>query len=165
MNKHYLYLVLIFILTSHTANSAAYSTTVQHIDFRTILGLTGSCFLDPATSNIIAISGGLCPSSQIKKGRVAIHHIYADPNDVIRIKVKSESIPANNLLYTPAGFYTVSGFPDTPINPDSYTDIDTGPSGIITITIGGTLSTSAAQANSYTFYYIVREAIEWNVLP
>ena len=163
MNKRYFYVLLIFV--SHMANSEAYITTDNHMDFRSILGLSGTCFLDPSTSNVISISGGLCPSSQIKKGRAAIHHIYAQPNEVIRIKVKSESIPANSLLYTPAGFYTVSGLPDTPINPDAYTDINTGLSGIIKITIGGTLTSSAPQTNSYTFFYIIREAIDWNVQP
>jgi hypothetical protein len=165
MNKLYLYIFFIFIFASNTANSAPYSTTDNHMDFRTILGLSGTCFLDPSTENVISISGGLCPSSGMKQGRVAVHHIYVDPNEVVRIKVKSEIIPANSLTYTPAGFYTVSGFPDTPINPDSFTDIDSGVSGIIKITVGGTLSSTGSQTNSYTFYYIVREAIEWNVLP
>lgn len=153
------------MIFSQKVSSQAYSTTDNHIDFRTLLGLPGTCFLDPSTSNVISISGNLCPSSQLKKGRAAVHHIYVQPNDVVRIKIKSESIPANSLTYTPAGFYTVSGFPDTAINPDSFSDIDSGASGIIKITIGGTLTTTAPQPNSYTFYYIVREAIEWNVLP
>ncbi len=137
-------------------------SSIQHLDFGTILGRTGSCYLDPSTELLSPLSGSFCPSFN-QKGTRAEHVIHGDPNTTIRIRFKSINIVEDSLIYTPDGIFVVSGNPNEPINANTYHDIDTGASGTITMYVGGTLSSSIDYPNSYVYSYSFVNGIEWNV--
>lgn len=137
-------------------------TSIKQLNYGTILGRVGSCYLDPDTEILSLQSGSFCPSF-MQKGTRAEHVIHADPNTIIRIRFKSINITEDGLIYTPDGIFVVSGSPNEPINANTYHDIDTGPSGTITMYVGGTLSSSINYPNSYIYSYDFVGGIEWNV--
>jgi hypothetical protein len=134
----------------------------RQLDFGTILGFSGSCYLDAETETLYRLSGNFCPNS-FAKGFRAEHVLIADPNTEFLIKFKTANVPEAGLVYEPDGVFVVDGLADVPINADSSQVINTGSSGTITMYVGGTLTSSINQPPSFNYSYVFINGIEWNV--
>ena len=164
IKKRYSKIVILnLLLLPFFSVAEPFLTSTKQLDFGTILGRTGSCYLDAVTEYLTPLSGSFCPSWQ-QKGTRAEHIIHGDPNTTIRIKFKIVDIAEDNLYYTPDGIFVVSGSPNVPINVNTYHEINTGPSGVITMYVGGTLRSTIDYPSSYIYSHSFVNGIEWNVL-
>jgi hypothetical protein len=150
----------VFSLSSFAAITP-YITLVDNLSFGEILGLPGSCYLAHDTKEVIDSAGSLCPAQESEGGTPGKFILYANANKQVNIKIKNKINDGDGLSFTADGVYSVSGLPDITILPNQFQLIDTGSTGIIIITIGGTLTSSIQQNFSSSYNLNVIDGIEF----
>lgn len=142
-----------------------YLTKSKELDFGELLGFTGSCHLDFITKELTDNGGSLCPFSDQRYGEPAHYIIVANPGSQVEFRIISYSNPTEGLSYIPEGIYEVNGLPDVTIVANQFQTIDSGDTGVISIFIGGTLSTSRAQSFNSSFLIEIEDGISFNEVP
>ena len=152
---------------SHISFSAdlPYVNEVNVIHFGELLGLSGVCELDYDTKLLTSISGQLCPFMGTTYGEPGKYMIVASPYKQISIQVKSRINNGDGLTYIPSGAYRVFNEVDIAIIPNEFQTINSGSTGVITILIGGSLTSATNQDFNSSYRVDIISGIEFNELP
>jgi hypothetical protein len=142
-----------------------FATEFEVLSFGTLLGLPGMCYLDVNTKELIDMGGHLCPFSEQVFGVPGRYTIEADPDVQIQIRIVNLARQSNGVSYRVAGIFRVVGLPDVDIMDNSFQTIDSGNTGIITILLGGTLTTADRLSFNSTFELPIEDWINFEQIP
>ncbi|MGJ8691249.1 MAG: hypothetical protein ACSHW0_02065 [Thalassotalea sp.] len=154
-------LILLLSLNIKAYAITPYHSVVREVSFGAIFGFPGVCTLDYLTSRVNNVSGSLCDHAGINFGTTGKIIIYGNPNTQISIRLKSKPNDGDGLTYSASGLYSVNGLPDVVIIADSPQLIDTGSTGNITITLGGTLTSTIQQSFGASYELTIVEGLEY----
>lgn len=157
--------MLVYVFTASQLLAEPTLNAIQKIDFGELLGMFGTCHLAYDTKILTDQGGGLCPFADVRYGEPGKYLIIATPNSTVRIRIEDRPNSGDGITFTPEGVYQVFEQPDVPIVVKSSQDIYSGDTGVITILMGGTLTTTIDQDFNKTFNISIINGITFDELP
>ena len=125
-----------------------YIIETKTLHFGDIIFIAGSCQMAYDTQVITNLTPQkICSNST---GTVGKYQVFANPNKLVQIKIKSHHDTGNGIVYVPSGELD-SDFQTTLFIADINHTINSGTSGIIDITIGGRLTINNMLSSSSVY--------------
>lgn len=139
---------LIYMPFSSNALAAIHGTaTLQELRFGIVIPITGQCEMNFNTGAFTSDFNNTCPD---KLGSPGQYKIRADKNTLVRITPYTFTYAGNLFTFTPSGEVS-NGIETKILNANNATIIDSGPTGLIDMKIGGNLNVALplTTSNSY----------------
>lgn len=163
------FLLRSLLLISMSANTFCYAditpvlNTIQEVSLGQVLFTQGNCTISHVNGSFSNVNpGAMCGWEG--NGTPGRFTIIANPSRQIRIKILQRTNEGDGFIFIPQG-ELLSDTETLSITSDVAQDIDSGPSGIVNIHMGGQFFMVSPAAPNTIYELIKVNGIEWSELP